>query len=92
MASKIYLVILVVGCITTGCMNSLFTKYQDNQCVHHCSNPNENKHENFNQPALQTLQMFIGELSCFFVYYMVYKSRFSKGNGYNPLNEPADEG
>lgn len=91
MASRIYLVILVVGCITTGCMNSLFTKYQDNQCVHHCSNPNENKHVNFNQPALQTLQMFIGELSCFFVYYIVYKSKLSNGNGYDPLNEPADE-
>ena len=91
MASRFYLVILVVGCITTGCMNSLFTKYQDNQCVHNCSNPNENKHETFNQPALQTLQMFIGELSCFLVYYMVYKSRFGKGNEYNPLNEPTDE-
>ena len=91
MPSRFYLVILVVGCITTGCMNSLFTKYQDNQCVHNCSNPNENKHETFNQPALQTLQMFIGELSCFLVYYMVYKSPFGKDNGYNPLNEPEDE-
>lgn len=75
----------------TGCMNSLFTKYQDNQCVHNCSDPNERKHETFNQPALQTLQMFIGELSCFFVYYIVYKSSFGKTNGYNPLNEPADD-
>lgn len=89
MASRGFLVVLVFGCIMTGCMNSLFTKYQDNQCVHNCSDPNQSKHETFNQPALQTLQMFIGELSCIFVYYAVYRTR--KVEGYNPLNEAATD-
>lgn len=79
MASASFLLILVVGTIVTGCLNSLFTKYQDNQCVRHCDNPDPATHTKFEQPALQTLQMFIGEMSIFVVYWVVYHTQLSGG-------------
>lgn len=91
MSSKIYILGLVGFCIMTGCMNSLFTKYQDNQCVRNCSDPDTSKHQLFEQPALQTLQMFIGEFSCILVYYLVYRSKFS-GNGDADGYDPLDDG
>lgn len=74
--SNVYLLILVAGTVFTGCLNSLFTKYQDNQCVKNCDNPDLTTHKNFEQPALQTLQMFIGEMGCFIVYYLIFKTNF----------------
>lgn len=88
LTSKVFLLTLVVGCIVTGCLNSLFSKYQDNQCVKNCSNPDVSTHENYEQPAIQTLQMFIGELGCFIVYYLMYKSNVlkSRSDGYRPID------
>lgn len=43
-------------------MNSILTKYQDMQCISNCADPTKAKY--FDQPVLQTLQMFIGELLC----------------------------
>lgn len=89
MGSLAFRLAIVIGTVTTGCMNSVFTKYQDNQCVKNCSNPDVSTHKNFEQPAIQTLQMFIGELSVFVVYYFVYVSKFShKRQGYQQI---ADE-
>lgn len=52
--------------IITGCMNSIFTKFQDNQPV--------SSGGKFEQPVLQTLQMFIGEAFAFlFYFYNQYK-------------------
>ncbi|CCG23547.1 hypothetical protein CORT_0D07140 [Candida orthopsilosis Co 90-125] len=59
------LILIVLGTLFTGAANSLLTKYQDNQCVHDCDS---NHPQYFNQPGIQTLQMFLGELSMFFVY------------------------
>lgn len=53
--------------VVTGCINSIFTKYQDNQCVRNCDGPEPVL---FEQPVLQTLQMFIGESSILFVYWI----------------------
>lgn len=78
MASPAYLLLLTVGTIVTGCLNSLFTKYQDNQCVRNCNNPDLSTHKTFEQPVLQTLQMFIGELSVFLVYWVFYKSPYAR--------------
>lgn len=78
-------VAIVIGTMVCGCLNSLLTKYQDNQCVKNCSNPDVNTHQNFEQPAIQTLQMFIGELGIYIVYYLVYKSPFSRKAEYQPL-------
>ncbi|CUM64652.1 uncharacterized protein PRCAT00002261001 [Priceomyces carsonii] len=70
--------IIVIGTLVLGALNSLFTKYQDNQCVKNCENPDLSTHRYFEQPAVQTLQMFLGELGIFFVYYLCYKSPFSR--------------
>lgn len=70
-----------------GCLNSLLTKYQDNQCVVNCSDPDISKHKNFEQPAIQTLQMFIGELAIYIVYYILNKSRLSSRAQYEPIED-----
>lgn len=91
MGSLAFRLAIVIGTVTTGCMNSVFTKYQDNQCVKNCSDPDVTTHKNFEQPALQTLQMFIGELSVFVVYYLVYMSPFSrKRQGYQQISDDAE--
>ncbi|CDK29810.1 unnamed protein product [Kuraishia capsulata CBS 1993] len=53
---------IVAGTVITGCLNSIFTKYQDNQCVAFCDDPVNRKL--FEQPVLQTLVMFVGESGC----------------------------
>lgn len=57
--NKLGIILLAIGTISTGCLNSMFTKYQDNQKV--------DKIHKFEQPVLQTLQMFIGEMCAFVV-------------------------
>lgn len=52
-----------------------------------CSDPDVSKHRNYEQPGIQTLQMFIGELAIYIVYYILYKSRFSKRAQYTPIGE-----
>lgn len=84
MWSTIY---IVAGTIVCGCLNSLLTKYQDNQCVRNCSNPDVSTHKMFEQPAIQTLQMFIGELAIYLVYYLLYVSSFSKRSQYTSVGE-----
>jgi len=74
---------IVAGTLITGAANSLFTKYQDNQCVRNCGDPDVSKHRTFEQPAIQSLQMFVGELSVFIVYYFVHIYR--KRRDYQPL-------
>ncbi|EGV62125.1 hypothetical protein PSN45_000842 [Yamadazyma tenuis] len=92
MNSNVTLLVFVVGTIVTGCLNSIFTKYQDNQCVDNCSDPDVSNHHTFQQPALQTLQMFVGEMLCYVVYYLMYRtSLLSFGaDGYKPIGEDAD--
>lgn len=40
---------------------------QDNQCVRNCDDPDPKKHVLFEQPVLQTAQMFVGEMGCWLV-------------------------
>ncbi|KAK6200945.1 putative UDP-galactose transporter [Scheffersomyces amazonensis] len=87
MASS-YLFLIVIGTLVTGAANSLFTKYQDNQCVRNCSNPDVSTHKNFEQPGIQTFQMFVGEFAMIFVYYLIYKSKYgiqSRNEGYTQI-------
>lgn len=81
----LYTVLIVAGTIVSGCLNSLLTKYQDNQCVAHCNNPDPAKRKNFEQPAIQTLQMFIGELSIYLVYYSMYKAPWARRKQYTSI-------
>lgn len=49
----------------TGCSNSLWTKWQDMQCVENCGpldDPTTRVY--YEQPVWQTLQMFVGEVGC----------------------------
>ncbi|KAK9460417.1 uncharacterized protein V1516DRAFT_676578 [Lipomyces oligophaga] len=55
--------IFVAGMLITGCSNSLLTKFQDNQCVEFCDGPLEERRY-FEQPVVQTFQMFIAEAAC----------------------------
>ncbi|KAI5968057.1 uncharacterized protein KGF55_000041 [Candida pseudojiufengensis] len=78
------LLFIVSGTLITGAANSLLTKFQDNQCVRNCSFNNNNlqegtKPEYFNQPGIQTLQMFLGELLIYFVY-LIYRYNKIKNN------------
>ncbi|ODV78026.1 UDP-galactose transporter [Suhomyces tanzawaensis NRRL Y-17324] len=81
-------IVIVVGTLITGAANSLFTKYQDNQCVRHCNNPDVTKHRNFEQPALQSLQMFVGEFCILLVYYLMYRTNlFRSKKDYTPIGD-----
>jgi hypothetical protein len=40
---------------------------QDNQCVRNCDDPDPKKRKHFEQPVIQTLQMFVGEMGCWLV-------------------------
>ena len=70
--SSLSLYLIVGGTLITGAANSLLTKYQDNQCVKNCSSIDDpTTRKNFEQPAIQTLQMFLGEFAMFFVWLSV---------------------
>lgn len=62
---------IVAGTLITGAANSLLTKYQDNQCVENCHDPNPANHKTFNQPGIQTMQMFLGELGMYLVFWYI---------------------
>lgn len=63
--------ILVTGMLITGCSNSLWSKFQDKQCVANCGDPDPARRQNFEQPVWQTLNMFIGEASCLIAFYLI---------------------
>ncbi|KAK5122343.1 hypothetical protein LTR85_004254 [Meristemomyces frigidus] len=74
MAAHRALVPVLVGMmLLTGVCNTLLTKYQDMQCVAHCASPRRAR--TFEQPVLQTLQMFIGESGCWLVVFAGYLLR-----------------
>ncbi|KAF8136402.1 hypothetical protein EV363DRAFT_1319482 [Boletus edulis] len=56
--SSLYIPILLAGMIITGSSNSLWSKWQDMQCVENCSDPDPRNHVLYEQPVWQTLQMF----------------------------------
>ncbi|KAK6063462.1 integral membrane protein [Seiridium cupressi] len=89
MASKALVPFLVAMMLLTGVCNTLLTKYQDMQCVRDCDTDHP---KNFEQPVLQTAQMFIGESGCWIVVGLMtlYRKYFNKQtpgeNGYRPVN------
>ncbi|KAF2837727.1 MFS general substrate transporter [Patellaria atrata CBS 101060] len=89
MAAKAVVPFLVAMMLVTGVCNTLLTKYQDNQCVRDCETPNPKR---FEQPVLQTAQMFVGEMGCWLVVlgYSLYK-RFVSKTGYSPVAAVAED-
>ncbi|CEP60033.1 uncharacterized protein LALA0_S01e01486g [Lachancea lanzarotensis] len=63
---RFYILFLCVGLIVSGGLNSLLTKFQDNQCVRNCDGTSPTL---FNQPIFQTLQMFVGEMAVLAVFF-----------------------
>ncbi|KAI0386185.1 hypothetical protein F5Y04DRAFT_117125 [Hypomontagnella monticulosa] len=92
MTNKALIPLLVGMMLLTGVCNTLFTKYQDNQCVRNCDDPDPTKRKRFEQPVLQTAQMFVGEVGCwlivgFMAAYEKYASRKSPAaNGYEAVS------
>ncbi|OTA81736.1 hypothetical protein M434DRAFT_401253 [Hypoxylon sp. CO27-5] len=92
MASKALVPFLVAMMLLTGVCNTLFTKYQDNQCVRNCDDPDPKNRKTFEQPVLQTAQMFVGEVGCWLIVgimavYQRYTNRKNpKADGYQAVN------
>lgn len=61
---------LIAGMLFTGSLNTILTKLQDSVCVEKCDT---DKPIYFEQPMIQTLNMFIGEIICLF-WWLFYKS------------------
>ncbi|KAK5108735.1 hypothetical protein LTR62_007882 [Meristemomyces frigidus] len=76
MATRATVPVLVGMMLLTGVSNTLLTKYQDMQCVAHCQT---SRPKTFEQPVIQTLQMFIGESGCWLVVLISYLLQRSRG-------------
>ncbi|KAL4952971.1 hypothetical protein BDW69DRAFT_195225 [Aspergillus filifer] len=72
MTNKALIPFLVTMMLVTGVCNTILNKYQDIQCVRNCDSPNPKDHRLFEQPVIQTIQMFIGEMGCWLVVGMAY--------------------
>ncbi|KAI6036541.1 hypothetical protein BKA83DRAFT_4164313 [Pisolithus microcarpus] len=92
MPSSLYVPILLAGMIITGSSNSLWSKWQDMQCVENCSDPNPQNHVLYEQPVWQTLQMFVGEMFCFLpVLYTWLRLRYQSSPVFLPSDLDDDE-
>jgi len=80
---------LVAMMLLTGVANTILTKKQDMVCVRNCDAEDPKKRAYFNQPVLQTAQMFIGEMGCWLVVgaMNMYKRWVSpSAEGYEAIN------
>lgn len=89
MSNRAVVPLLVTMMLVTGVCNTLLTKYQDMQCVAHC----DTKHPKmFEQPVIQTLQMFVGESGCWIVVFVGYLYRLlRRPSETTPIDEIAYE-
>ncbi|KAH9825306.1 hypothetical protein DFH28DRAFT_1047551 [Melampsora americana] len=71
MSNQFITVTLIIGMLATGCSNSLWSKFQDKQCVENCDDPDPSSHHHFEQPVWQTLNMFAGESLCLIAFYLI---------------------
>ncbi|EME88142.1 uncharacterized protein MYCFIDRAFT_159345 [Pseudocercospora fijiensis CIRAD86] len=85
MTNRTVVPVLVAFMLLTGVCNTLLTKYQDMQCVADC----ETDHPRlFEQPVIQTLQMFVGESGCWLVVFLGYLFRRLRTPGHTtPIDE-----
>ncbi|KAJ4424286.1 hypothetical protein N0V82_000986 [Gnomoniopsis sp. IMI 355080] len=91
MANKAAIPFLVGMMLLTGVCNTLLTKYQDNQCVRNCDDPDPKNHKLFEQPVIQTAQMFVGESGCWLVVALMslwqrYISKNASTTDYQPVS------
>ncbi|KJX97259.1 integral membrane protein [Zymoseptoria brevis] len=87
--SRALVPVLVGMMLLTGVCNTLLTKYQDMQCISDCDT---DRPKRFEQPVIQTLQMFVGESGCWLVVFLSYLFRrirgksVASGTGYQSVN------
>ncbi|KAI9796026.1 MAG: hypothetical protein M1833_006534 [Piccolia ochrophora] len=87
---------LVAMMLLTGVCNTLLTKYQDLQCVRNCQSDDPKMRRHFEQPVLQTAQMFVGEMGCWLVVAIfALRKRQARWRspgeaGYQPIDAAAD--
>ena len=78
--------------LVSGVANTLLTKYQDQQCLNNCNDPNPRERELFKQPVIQTAQMFVGEMGCWLIVgartlHVRYRNgKTSSHTGYQPID------
>lgn len=79
--------------MATGTANTLLTKFQDQVCVQNCDDPDIHTHKHFEQPVIQTLQMFIGEMGCWLVLggFSAYRYWKENRNGYERVPDAVEE-
>ncbi|KAI5804414.1 hypothetical protein EDC01DRAFT_643313 [Geopyxis carbonaria] len=87
---------LVAGMLATGVANTLLTKYQDMQCVRNCDEADPARRKVFEQPVMQTLQMFIGEMGCWLIVGLfalrgLYREKRRESAGYEPVGAGEDD-
>ncbi|PSS03847.1 hypothetical protein BD289DRAFT_420379 [Coniella lustricola] len=90
MATRAMIPFLVGMMLLTGVCNTLLTKFQDNQCVRNCDDPDPRNHKAFEQPVVQTAQMFIGESGCWLVVGLIslWRRYISKSSSSSAEYEP----
>jgi drug/metabolite transporter (DMT)-like permease len=98
MANKAAVPFLVTMMLVTGVCNTILNKYQDMQCVRNCDSPYPKYRRTFEQPVIQTIQMFTGEMGSWLVILMTWlyqrylAPRLSNNSspllagGYHPVN------
>ncbi|KAI9045763.1 putative nucleotide-sugar transporter [Aspergillus affinis] len=106
MANKALIPFLVTMMLVTGVCNTILNKYQDMQCVRNCDSPDPKERHTFEQPVIQTAQMFVGEMGSWIVvllnvlYQRYISPRLSRNSsspllagGYHPVgaNDGIDE-
>jgi hypothetical protein len=84
---RMWVWMIVAGMLVTGTINTLLNKYQDLTCVADCDT--EHKHM-FEQPLLQTLNMFVGEILCLFAWSL--SSYLSPRKEYQAIPSSEEEG
>lgn len=95
MAVKAIIPFLVGMMLLTGAANTLLTKVQDFQCVRNCDG--HGKKATFEQPVIQTVQMFIGEMGCWLVVFGFYltnaiRSRYTQAPVlYQPVQQEDED-
>lgn len=62
-------IFLIIGMLLTGSLNTILTKLQDSVCVDKC---NTDSPVYFEQPMIQTLNMFVGEIVCL-LWLLIYR-------------------